>query len=88
MASQLESQTEIIPDEILGPLVQGAIEYVDRFAGYLLEANDAVDGIRKQECDRRARFEQRSARGCTNTFRRPMPSPEASSSMAWYLLPN
>ena len=61
-ASLLESQTEIIPDEILGPLVQGAIEYVDRFAGYLLEANDAVDGIRKQECDRRARFEQRSAR--------------------------
>ena len=30
-ASQLERQTEIIPDEILGPLVRASLEYVDRF---------------------------------------------------------
>ncbi len=61
-ASLLEGQTAIIPDEILGPLVQGALEYVDRFAGYLLEASDAVEDIRKQWPDRRARIEYRSRR--------------------------
>ena len=61
-ASLLESQTEIIPDEILGPPVQGALEYVDRFAGYLLEANEAVEGIRKQESGSRTRFDHCSAR--------------------------
>ena len=57
-ALQLATQTEVIPDEILGPLVRGAIEYVDRFAGYLLEAGDAVEDIR----DRGRNFFTRSNR--------------------------
>lgn len=50
IASLLEAQTEIIPDEVLGPLVQASLEYVDRFAGYLLDASEAVEDIRKQQC--------------------------------------
>ena len=45
-ARQLETQTQVIPDEILGPLVRGALEYVDRFADYLLDTCDAVEDIR------------------------------------------
>ena len=48
-ASALESQTEIIPEEILGPLVRVSLEYVDRFADYLLDACEAVEDIRKRE---------------------------------------
>jgi integrase len=48
-ASMLESQTEIIPEEILGPLVRASLEYVDRFADYLLDACEAVEDIRKRE---------------------------------------
>jgi hypothetical protein len=35
--SEPENQTRIIPDEILGPLVRAALEYVDDFADYLLD---------------------------------------------------
>ena len=45
-ALQLATQTQVIPDDILGPLVRGALEYVDRFADYLLDACDAVEDIR------------------------------------------
>jgi len=48
-ASQLESQTEIIPDEILTPLVRAALEYVDRFADYLLDACEGVEDIRERQ---------------------------------------
>ena len=65
-----------------------SIEYVDRFAGYLLDANDAVDGIGKKSVTGGRGLSSARHGGCTNTFRRPMPSPEASSSMAWSLLPN
>jgi integrase len=51
MASLLETQTEIIPDEILGPLVQKSLEYMDRFAAYLLDASEAVEAIRGREGD-------------------------------------
>jgi len=48
-AAALESQTEIIPDEILGPLVRASLEYVESFADYLLDACEAVEDIRKRE---------------------------------------
>lgn len=48
-ASQLANQTEVIPDEILGPLVRAAIEYVDRFSPYLLDICEAVEDIRKRK---------------------------------------
>jgi integrase len=47
-ASQLESQTQIIPDDILTPLVRAALEYVDRFADYLLDACECIEGIRER----------------------------------------
>jgi len=50
-ASQLENQTRIIPDDVLGVLVRAALEYVDRFANYLLDTIDAVENIRKDGCD-------------------------------------
>ena len=57
-ASQLARQTEIIPDEILGPLVRASLEYVDRFAPYLLNTCERVEEIRKQ----RRNFMNRSRR--------------------------
>jgi integrase len=50
-ARQLETQTELIPDEILGPLVRASLEYVDRFAGYLLDTCEAVEDLRKRQRD-------------------------------------
>jgi integrase len=52
-ALQLESQTEVIPDEILRPLVGVALAYVDRYAEYLLDVCDAVEDIRRK---RKRRF--------------------------------
>jgi len=46
----LETQTEIIPDDTLGPLVRASLEYVDRFASYLLDASDGIEEIRKRQC--------------------------------------
>ena len=48
LASLLESQTEIIPDEILGPLIQASLEYVDRRAGYLMDAIERIEDIRRR----------------------------------------
>ena len=48
LASLLESQTEIIPDEILGPLIQASLEYVDRLAGYLMDASEMIEDIRRR----------------------------------------
>ncbi len=45
-ARQLETQTQVIPDEILGRLVRASLEYVDRFADYLLDTCDAIEDIR------------------------------------------
>ena len=45
-ARQLETQTGIIPDETLGPLVRASLEYVDRFADYLLDTCDAIEDLR------------------------------------------
>jgi hypothetical protein len=50
-ASQQESQTQVIPDEALVPLIQGALEYVDRCADYLLDASEGVEQIRKARCN-------------------------------------
>ncbi len=47
IASLLEAQTAVIPDETLGPLVRASIEYIDRFAGYLLDVGEAVEGARR-----------------------------------------
>jgi len=57
-ASQAETQTAVIPDEILGPLVRLALEYVDRAADYLLDAVDGIEEVRKVGCD----FEYRARR--------------------------
>jgi integrase len=57
-ASRLETQTKIIPDEILRPLVQASLEYVERFADYLLDTCEAVEDIRNQNSG----FERRSRR--------------------------
>jgi len=48
-ASQAERQTELIPDEILGPLVRASFEYVDRFADYLLNTCERVEELRKRK---------------------------------------
>ena len=45
-ARQLETQTQVIPEEILGLLVRASLEYVDRFADYLLDTCDAIEDIR------------------------------------------
>jgi integrase len=50
-ARQLETQTQAIPDEILGPLVRASLEYVDRFADYLLDTCEAVEHLRKRQRD-------------------------------------
>lgn len=51
IASMLEAQTEFIPDEVLGRLVRAALEYIDQFASYLLDASDGVEEIRnRQRC--------------------------------------
>jgi integrase len=42
------SKTEIIPEEILGPLVRASLQYVERFADYLLDASDEVEAIRSR----------------------------------------
>jgi integrase len=44
--SSFESKTQIIPEEVLGPLVRGALQYVGQFAGYLLDACDKLQKIR------------------------------------------
>jgi integrase len=48
LASLLASQTEVIPDEILGPLIQASLEYVDRLSGYLLDASETIENIRRR----------------------------------------
>jgi integrase len=50
-ASQRETQTQVIPDEALIPLIQGALEYVDRSADYLLDAFEGVEEVRKARCN-------------------------------------
>ena len=42
------SKTEIIPEEILGPLVRASLQYVEHFAEYLLDASDEVEAIRSR----------------------------------------
>jgi integrase len=42
------SKTEIIPEEILGPLVRASLQYVEQFAGYLLDVSDKVEAIRSR----------------------------------------
>ena len=42
------SKTEIIPEEILGPLVRASLQYVEQFADYLLDASDEVEAIRNR----------------------------------------
>lgn len=49
LASLLESQTEVIPDDVLGQLVRASLEYIDHFSGFLLDASDAVEQIRHME---------------------------------------
>jgi len=44
--SNFESKTEIIPEGILGPLVRASLQYVDQFAGYLLDASDKMQQVR------------------------------------------
>ena len=45
-ASQADTQTEIIPDAVLGPLVRAALEYVEHGAAYLLDVCEAVEKLR------------------------------------------
>src|SRR5260370_12986969 len=47
ITSLLEAQTEVIPDETLGLLVRASIDYIDRFAGYLLDVSEAVEAARR-----------------------------------------
>jgi integrase len=47
ITSLLEAQTEVIPDETLGVLVRAALDYIDRFAGYLLDVSEAVEAVRQ-----------------------------------------
>jgi hypothetical protein len=47
ITSLLEAQTEIIPDETLGVLVRSSIDYIDRFAGYLLDVGESVEAARR-----------------------------------------
>ncbi|HEX5432835.1 MAG TPA: hypothetical protein VFY05_01245 [Candidatus Angelobacter sp.] len=60
-ARPLEAQTEIIPDEVLGPLVQASLEYIDRYADFLLDANEAVAKLRQHNKER-YRFQRLAAR--------------------------
>lgn len=39
-------KTEIIPEEILGPLVRASLQYVEQFSGFLLDLSDGVEKIR------------------------------------------
>jgi len=48
LASLLERQTEVIPDDVLGPLVRASLEYVDHFADYLLDASKRIEEIRRE----------------------------------------
>jgi integrase len=50
-AAQRETQTPVIPDEALTPLIRGALEYVDRSADYLLSAFEGVEAVRKARCN-------------------------------------
>ncbi len=54
-ALQREFQTQVIPDEALVPLIQGALEYVGRSAEYLMDAFEGVEKVRKANCDFRYR---------------------------------
>ena len=47
ISSLLEAQTEVIPDETLGLLVRASIDYIDRFACYLLDVSEAVEAVRQ-----------------------------------------
>ncbi|MGH9770544.1 MAG: tyrosine-type recombinase/integrase [Candidatus Acidiferrales bacterium] len=60
-ARPLEAQTEIIPDEVLGPLVQASLEYIDRYADFLLDANETVAKLRQHNKER-YRFQRLAAR--------------------------
>jgi hypothetical protein len=42
------SKTEIIPEQILGPLVRASLQYVEHFADYLLDASDKVEAVRSR----------------------------------------
>ena len=44
--SSFESKTQIIPEEILGPLVRESLQYVDQLADYLLDASDKMQQVR------------------------------------------
>jgi integrase len=61
-ATLLEGQTEVIPDEVLGPLVQSSLEYIDRYADFLLDANEVIANLRKQQKEQRSRFQRLAAR--------------------------
>ncbi|WP_165419826.1 tyrosine-type recombinase/integrase, partial [Edaphobacter modestus] len=39
------SKTEIIPEEILGPLVRASLQYVEQYAPYLLEMSERVEAF-------------------------------------------
>ena len=40
------SKTEIIPEDVLGPLVRASLQYVDQFSGYLLDRAGELEKIR------------------------------------------
>jgi integrase len=50
-AAQRETQTPVIPDEVLIPLIRGALEYVDRSADYLLNVFEGVEAVRRARCN-------------------------------------
>ena len=45
-ADSLGRKTEIIPEDVLGPLVRASLQYVDQFSGYLLDCADELERIR------------------------------------------
>ncbi len=47
--SSFESKTQIIPEEILRPLVRASLQYVDQLADYLLDASEKVEEIRNRK---------------------------------------
>jgi len=47
--SSFESKTQIIPEEILRPLVRASLQYVDQLAEYLLDASEKVEEIRTRK---------------------------------------
>jgi hypothetical protein len=47
ITSLLEAQTDVIPDETLGLLVRASIDYIDRFAAYLLDVSESVEAARR-----------------------------------------